>query len=162
VVWYDPTPETVWMQRRQKLFKIQLFTKLKKITGRIYSNCSKFSSLFFQSFKYRCCSFCFINWFSESNFKTVLFQRAWFNWCYDVSLVSRFVFCANTVAHLCLPNVLRFELSHWQFRRIDHNGSHKPVSVLSPSSCTYNSHIKNENFLAYFMRILNYCVVYKF
>jgi len=28
------------------------------------------------------------------------------------------------------------------------------------SNCTYNSHIlKNENYLAYFMRILNYCVV---
>ena len=31
------------------------------------------------------------------------------------------------------------------------------------SNCTYNSHIlKNENFLAYFMRILNLCVVYEF
>jgi len=31
---------------------------------------------------------------------------------------------------------------NWQFRRIDHNGTQKPVFVLSPSSCTYNSHIK--------------------
>ena len=35
------------------------------------------------------------------------------------------------------------------------------VSVSCPSSCTYNSHmIKNERFLAYFMRILNSCVAY--
>jgi len=34
---------------------------------------------------------------------------------YDVSVVSRFAFCANTyntVAHLCLQYVLRFELRH--------------------------------------------------
>jgi len=31
---------------------------------------------------------------------------------------------------------------NWQFRRIDHNGTQKPVFVLSPSSCTYNNHIK--------------------
>jgi len=53
------------------------------------------------------------SWFSESNFKTVVFQRAWFSWFYDVSLVSRFVFCANTTAHLCLQYVLRSKLRHW-------------------------------------------------
>jgi len=30
--------------------------------------------------------------------------------------------CANTTAHLCLQYGQNFEL--WQFRRIDHNGSH--------------------------------------
>jgi len=51
---------------------------------------------------------------------------------------------------------------NWQFRRIDHNSSHKPVfSSLNNSTC--NSHIiKNKNLLAYFMRILNSGVVYKF
>jgi len=36
------------------------FTELKKITSRIYSNCSNDSSLFFMSFKFRYCSFCLI------------------------------------------------------------------------------------------------------
>ena len=31
---------------------------------------------------------------------------------YGASLVSRFVFWANPVAHLCLQYVLRFELRH--------------------------------------------------
>jgi len=52
---------------------------------------------------------------------------------------------------------------NWQFKRIDHNGSRKSVSVLSPRNCTYNSHvIRNENLFAYFMRILNSRAVYKF
>ena len=52
---------------------------------------------------------------------------------------------------------------NWQFSRIDHNGSLKHVSVMSLSSCRYTSNtLKNGGFLAYFMRILNYCVVYKF
>jgi len=49
---------------------------------------------------------------------------------------------------------------NWQFRRIDHNDLHKPEPVMSPSSCTYDSHItKNERSLAYCMHILNSCVV---
>jgi len=36
----------------------------------------------------------------------------------------------NTDAHLSLQYVHHSELRHWQFRRIDHNGSHKPVSAL--------------------------------
>ena len=47
MVSYSPTSETVWMQRRQKKWlKYTNFTELKKITSRIYSNCSNFSSLF--------------------------------------------------------------------------------------------------------------------
>jgi len=42
---------------------------------------------------------------------------------------------ANTAAHLCLQYVHHFELFRaWQFKRIDHNNSHKPVSVLSPGT----------------------------
>jgi len=37
-----------------------------------------------------------------------------------------------TAAHLFLEYVRHFEL--WEFSRIDHYGSHKPVSVLPPSS----------------------------
>ena len=58
-VLYGPTSETVWMQKRQKdWLKYTDFTELKMITSRIYSNCSNYSSLFFKSFKFRCCSFC--------------------------------------------------------------------------------------------------------
>jgi len=32
------------------------------------------------------------NWFSEPNFKTAPFQRAWFGWFYDATLFSHFVF----------------------------------------------------------------------
>ena len=47
--WYGPTSETAWMQRRQKNWlKYTDFTELKKITKRIYSNCSIDSSLFLQ------------------------------------------------------------------------------------------------------------------
>jgi len=61
MVWYGPTSETARMQRRQKKWlKHTEFTDLKKITGRIYSNCSNYCSLFFKSFKFRCCSFYFI------------------------------------------------------------------------------------------------------
>jgi len=61
MVWYGPTSETAWMQRRQKKWsKYTAFTELKKITSRIYSNCSNYCSLFFKSFKFRCCSFYFI------------------------------------------------------------------------------------------------------
>ena len=38
-----------------------------------------------------------------------------------------------------------------------------PYLFFPLSNCTFNSHIiRNENFLAYFVRILNSCVVYKF
>jgi len=48
MVWYGPTSETAWMQRRQKNWlKYTAFTELKKKTNRIYSNCSNYSSLFF-------------------------------------------------------------------------------------------------------------------
>ena len=61
MVWYGPTSETAWMQRRQKNWlKYTDFTELKKITSTIYSGCSNYSSRFFKSFKFRCCSFCFI------------------------------------------------------------------------------------------------------
>ena len=60
-VWNGPTSKTVWMQRRQKNWKKYTdVTEVKKITSRIYSNCSNYSSLFFKSFKFRCCSFFFI------------------------------------------------------------------------------------------------------
>jgi len=44
----------------EKLVKIYRFTELNKTTRRTYSNCWNFSSLFFKSFKFLCCSFCFI------------------------------------------------------------------------------------------------------
>jgi len=44
------------------------------------------------------------------------------------------------------PLVWSFVIN-WQFRRTDHNGSHKPVTILSPCNCTHDSHIiQNENF----------------
>jgi len=47
-------------EKAEKLIKKYTdFTELKKITSRIYSNCSNYS-IFFKSFKFRCCSFCFI------------------------------------------------------------------------------------------------------
>jgi len=61
MVWYGPTSETAWIQRKLKNWlKYTNFTELKKITSRIYSNCSNHSSPFFTSFKFRCYSFCFI------------------------------------------------------------------------------------------------------
>ena len=68
--------------------------------------------------------------------------------------------CALIQLHNCACKmcIISSFAIHWQFRRFDHNGSHKPVSVLPPSNCTYNNHItKNGMFLAYFMRILNTC-----
>ena len=60
MVWYGPTSETAWMQRKQKNWlKYTDFTDLKKITIKIYSNCSNWS-LFFKSFNFCCCSLCFI------------------------------------------------------------------------------------------------------
>ena len=62
MVLYGATSETVRIQRRQKSWlKSTDFVELKKITSRIYSNCSNYCSpLFFKSLKFRCCSFCFI------------------------------------------------------------------------------------------------------
>jgi len=55
--WCGSTTRTAWMQRRQKNWlKYADFTEIKKITSRIYSNYSNYSSLFFKSFKFRCCS----------------------------------------------------------------------------------------------------------
>ena len=65
-------------------------------------------------------------------------------------------------SHTCVCNMyfLSSFVINWQFKRIDRNGSHTPVSVLYLRNCTYNSYIiKNENFLEYFLRILNSCVV---
>jgi len=61
MVWYAPTSESVWMQRRQKNWlKYTDFTELKKVTIRIYSKCLIYSSLLPMSFKFYCCSFCLI------------------------------------------------------------------------------------------------------
>ena len=52
-IWFGPTSVTAWMQRRQKnWFKYTDFTELKKITSRIDSNTSNFSSFFFQTIKF--------------------------------------------------------------------------------------------------------------
>jgi len=73
MVWYGPTSETVWMQRRQKNWlKYTDFAELKKITSKIYSNCSNYSSLFFKSFKYRWCSFCFIKKYAVNRTSVLL------------------------------------------------------------------------------------------
>jgi len=109
------------------------------------------------------------NWFSEPYFKTLLL---YFNLLYlddflihhkfPVSFFDVAILGALEQLHTCACNmfIISSFVINWQFRRIDHNGSHKPVSVLSLSDRTYNSHIiKNESFLAYFMRILNSCVV---
>ena len=45
---------------RKKWLKYTEWSELKKITIRIYSYCSIYSSLFFMSFQFRCCSFCLI------------------------------------------------------------------------------------------------------
>jgi len=51
-------------------------------------------------------------------------------------------------SHTCACNmcfISSFAIN-WQFRRIDHNGSHKPVSVFPLSNSTYNSHIIKNKF----------------
>jgi len=61
MLWYGPSSERVWMQRRKKNWlKYTDFTEPKKITRRIYSNCSNYSSLFFKPTKFHCFPFCFI------------------------------------------------------------------------------------------------------
>jgi len=58
IFWYGPTSEIACMQRRQNNWlKYADFTELKKITSRIYWNCSNYSFLFFKSLKFRCCPF---------------------------------------------------------------------------------------------------------
>ena len=106
------------------------------------------------------------------NLLTQISKLSYFNlldladfWCITVSL---FIFwcgnrgCALIQPHTCACNmyIVLSMVINWQSRRFDHNDSHMPESVLYPSSCTCNSHIiKNKSFLAYFMRILNSCVV---
>ena len=96
----------------------------------------------------------YINTEDNNYDKTVLFQRAWFSWFHDASLVSRFVFCANTVAHLCLRYVLRFELRHQLAVQEDWSSRlHiSPYLFFLLSNCTYNSHIikKRKYFCATF------------
>jgi len=67
------------------------------------------------------------------------------------------LWCALIQPHTCACNmcIISSFVIKCQFMPIDHNGSHKPVSVLSSSSCTYHS--QNERFLEYFMCILNSC-----
>jgi len=80
------------------------------------------------------------NWFSVPNFKTVVFQLAWFSWLFDASLLSCFIFwcgnpgCALLQLHTCACNmcIISSFVINWQFRQIDHNSSHKPASVLTP------------------------------
>ena len=61
MIWFGPKSGKVSMQRNQKNWlKYTDCAELKKITIRIYSNCSIYSSPFFKSFKFDCCSFCSI------------------------------------------------------------------------------------------------------
>jgi len=61
MIWYGPRSEKVQMHRRQKNWlKYTDCAELKKITVKIYWNCSIYSSLFFKSIKFCCCSFCLI------------------------------------------------------------------------------------------------------
>ena len=48
-----------YRESRKIDLNISIYTKLKKITSRIYSNFPNYSSLFFKSLKFRCCSFYF-------------------------------------------------------------------------------------------------------
>jgi len=74
VVWYGPTSERVWMQRRQKNWlKYTDFTEPKKIAIRINTNCLNYSFLF-KSFKFCCCSFCLI----KKRIYSELYRRAAF------------------------------------------------------------------------------------
>jgi len=84
----------------------------------------------------------------------------WFPICFFVLIQSHTI----TVAHLYLQYV--------SFRASPSVGSSGGLIIIahtSPylffllSNCTYNSHIiRHENFLAYFMCILNCCVIYNF
>jgi len=46
-----------YRESRQIDWNISIYTKLKKITSKIYSNFPNYYSLFFKSLKFRCCSF---------------------------------------------------------------------------------------------------------
>jgi len=71
------------------------------------------------------------------------------------SLLSRFIFwygnprCAliQPHTHTCACNmcIIMSYVIHWQFRLIDHNGSHKPASVLSSQQCRINNSSKCSN-----------------
>jgi len=201
MVWYGPISETAWMQRRQKKnwLKYTDFTELKKTTSGSYSNCSNYSSLFFKSFKFRCCSFYFIAvnieyaayftfsfivQFSKENSRGGFWLVLLF---FEVGFVKRVIFLVgsnyiNTVdnyerlidllrqisklsnfnvlgladfmiipsflfltfvlmqSHTCACNMsfVSSFVIYWQFRRIDHNGSHKPYLFFLLSNCTYN------------------------
>ena len=108
MVWYGPTSETAWMLRRQKKWlKYTEFIELKKITSRIYSNCSNYCSPFFKSFKFPCCSFYFIQKILQLTVQCaayftfyfiVHFQRKSYEWdfggfyCFKVGLSKRVIF----------------------------------------------------------------------
>ena len=54
------------------------------------------------------------SWFSESNFKTALFQLAWISYFWSITgflyrffLIWQTCVCANTAAHLCLQYMCR-------------------------------------------------------
>jgi len=49
--------KSFYADKAEKLIKICRFYRAEEVTSRIYSNCSNYSSLFFKSFKFRCCSF---------------------------------------------------------------------------------------------------------
>jgi len=95
--------------------------------GRLIDFLSQISKLYY-FYVLDLADFIMHHWFPISFF--VLIQSHYCGW--NMCIISSFV-------------------NNWQFRRINHNGSNNPVSVLPPSSCTCNSHIiKNERFLAYF------------
>jgi len=74
-------------------------------------------------------------------------------------------FFALIPSHTCAYNMCFVSsfVINWQFKRIEHNGTHKPGICSVPQQLYISQpHKNNENFLAYFMRILNYGVVYKF
>ena len=84
---------------------------------------------------------------SESNFKTAEFQCAWFSWFYDALLVSRFVFCANTVAHLCLQCASsRASSSTGSSGRLIIMAHKNHYLFFLLSNCTYNSNNKEWKF----------------
>jgi len=61
MVWYSSNIRISFSaEKAENLIKYTDFTELKKITSRIYSNCSNYSSLILKSFKFRYCSFYFI------------------------------------------------------------------------------------------------------
>jgi len=55
--------------------------------------------------------------------------------------ISVHYWCVLIQLHTCACNmcIIFSMVIHWQFRRIDQNSSHKPVSACSPSNCVYDS-----------------------